>query len=86
MQPKHESKKDCKELAKDLSKIGLHGSNVHIKKDEKSLVLQVMYHASLALVVQRQENFFLHHVMRNVRLQLDSQKDLMDWKKYIIQY
>ena len=35
MQPKEESERACKELEKILSKIGLHGGNVHIKKDEK---------------------------------------------------
>ena len=35
MKPKQKSKKACKEQEKVLSKIGLHGGNVHIKKDEK---------------------------------------------------
>ena len=35
MQPKEESERACKELEKVLSEIGLHGGNVHIKKDEK---------------------------------------------------
>ena len=35
MQPKEESKRACKELEKVLSEIGLHGGNVHTKKDEK---------------------------------------------------
>lgn len=80
------SDKARRDLEKVLSKIGLHGGNVVIKKDEKNKVHIETFQVSLASGVPMQENILQHQLMWTVVCQSIFLRDMMDGKSYTMRF